>query len=156
MTPTAIRNRRWRGRSKALRDEHHQAAMRLVVASLNTMAGIPRGEPPKVKEIRKLVAISFGLTKEQLMARSKQIEWVVPRQFAMALSYAVCDRSLCFIASFYERDHTTVMCARRKYDDKIKQLLAEVIARQQHGGPVADTLAPSFDSRPSIPLEKAA
>lgn len=57
----------------------------------------------------------FAMTKNEIMAKRRDAEIVYPRQVAMFLAYRLClKRSLPYIGMRFDKDHTTVMSARKK------------------------------------------
>ena len=63
----------------------------------------------------------FNVSKEDIIGKKKNKEIVEPRQIAMFLMYEMLDLPLTSIGQIFGgRDHTTVMHAREKVTDMIK------------------------------------
>ena len=73
----------------------------------------------EVREIKTLIADSFGITVEQMDSRRRKAEFVVPRHLAMFLVRKHLKLSFPVIGEhFGNRDHTTIMHAV-KHAEKI-------------------------------------
>jgi chromosomal replication initiator protein len=69
-----------------------------------------------IQMVQKVVATHFGMTVEELLARTRQQSVARPRQIAMYLALKFARRSLPFTGKkFGGFDHTTVMFARDKF-----------------------------------------
>lgn len=76
---------------------------------------------PKVRDIRDIVAKHFGITVEEIIGSSRRREYAAPRQIAMYLSREMTLMSLPQIGRYFgDRDHTTVLFAYRKLEQKIQ------------------------------------
>jgi chromosomal replication initiator protein len=74
-----------------------------------------RTRAPTIEAIQQAVCAHFGITREELLSRSRAGRIVWPRQAAMYLSKELTERSLPTIGrEFAGRDHTTVMHACRR------------------------------------------
>lgn len=60
------------------------------------------------------VCHSFGVSREELLAKGKKPHALVPRQVAMYLMEKHSGRNTRRVADFFNRDHTCVINARRK------------------------------------------
>ena len=75
---------------------------------------------PSVERIQDATCEHFGLTREQLISRSRAERLAWPRQTAMYLSRELTELSLPQIArEFGGRDHTTVLHACRRVTDAL-------------------------------------
>jgi chromosomal replication initiator protein len=85
-----------------------------VLDRLGVMAA-PGAAPPTITAIQTAACSHFGLTREELLSRSRAERIVWPRQAAMYLAKELTEYSLPAIArEFAGRDHTTVMHACRR------------------------------------------
>ncbi|MFO7768201.1 MAG: helix-turn-helix domain-containing protein [bacterium] len=75
-----------------------------------------------IESIQETVASHFGISSDQLRARTRKKEIVVPRQLAMYLCKHFTDSSLKTIGlHFGGRDHSTVIHAYQTIQEKIQQ-----------------------------------
>lgn len=98
---------------------------------------------PTVEQIQDIVAIKFGMTRKQLLAKRRAREYARPRQIAIYLAMKLATTlSLAEIARRFDMDRKTVWHGRRKieslckYDDKIRATVAEleaVLSRELRG-----------------------
>jgi chromosomal replication initiator protein len=72
-----------------------------------------------VSTIVKRVAAAFGLSEKELLGTSRLRGVLRPRQIAMYLSRELTGLSLPRIGAAFDRDHTTVLHACRKVEEKI-------------------------------------
>lgn len=80
------------------------------------LVGIATGGPPP-EYVRRLAALGFGVTIEDLCSASRVREFVLARHVAMAAVRELTDASFPAIGRLFgDRDHTTVMnaCARAR------------------------------------------
>jgi chromosomal replication initiation ATPase DnaA len=71
-----------------------------------------------VKEVKRAVAKRFGVTVADLEGACRKRRYAVPRQVAMALAYRRLKKhgySTSMIGRCFNRDHTTVLFACRKF-----------------------------------------
>lgn len=77
---------------------------------------IPIADPPaKIHQIQRTTCKKFGVDFIDFMSRRKTKNLTVPRQVSYVLSRALTLKSLPDIGNHHRRDHTTVLCALRKY-----------------------------------------
>lgn len=76
------------------------------------MIVIPR-DPPMAAEIAAAVATEFGLPLREMMSERRALRCARPRMVAMWIACETTGYSLPRIGRFFDRDHTTVMHARR-------------------------------------------
>ena len=80
-----------------------------------------RGEEISVEAIQKMVAKTFNIRYEDMKIKKRNREIVFPRQVAMYLCREITDYSLPEIGKeFGKRDHTTVIHAYNKIQERIK------------------------------------
>ncbi len=98
----------------------------------------PLGEAPEIsiERIQEIVTDRFGITLQELVSERRSQSLVYPRQVAMYLCRQLTDSSLPKIGKkFGGRDHTTVMYATSKIENRIKEdrnvynLVQELTAR---------------------------
>jgi chromosomal replication initiator protein len=98
----------------------------------------PAGEPPEIsiERIQEIVIGRFGITIQELCGERRSQSLVYPRQVAMYLCRQLTDSSLPKIGKkFGGRDHTTVLYATSKIENRIKEdrnvynLVQELTAR---------------------------
>lgn len=73
-----------------------------------------------LREIAALVAERHGVTVADLKSASHARKFAWPRQEAMALTLATGRFSTTRVGQFYNRDHTTVIHARRAYEARVQ------------------------------------
>jgi chromosomal replication initiator protein len=75
----------------------------------------------KVEDILRIISRHYGVSKHDLLSQRRHRSVVWPRQIGMYLAKQLTQRSLPEIGRrFGNRDHTTVLHAIRKIDDKLK------------------------------------
>ena len=105
----------------------------LVERALPSAAQTLAPQPPGVEQIQEQVAGRMGLTRDELLSRSRRAPVARARQLAMHLTRELTDLSLPEIArAFGRRDHTTVIHALRQVrvrldsDIELQTLLGEI------------------------------
>lgn len=101
---------------------------------------------PDVRQIQRLVAEAFDLTCDELLSSSRATRITWPRQLAMFLAREQTGESLPAIGgAFAGRDHTTVLHACRRVDERLAAdpALADLLDRLRrdvggHGGSGSD------------------
>jgi hypothetical protein len=78
---------------------------------------VPPGVMRKIQIVQREVAREFGMTSDQLMARSRRHEVVWPRMIAMTICYEMDLSSARIIGMAFGRDGGTVRHARNKVMD---------------------------------------
>ena len=91
-----------------------------------------RGQTPKitVDKIQRVVAEHYGMSREELLGRSRQQSIVRPRQIAIFMAKRLTQRSLPDLGRrFGNRDHTTIIHAVRRIEtlsEKDEQIRSEI------------------------------
>lgn len=91
---------------------------------------------PAVGQIQQLVAEAFGLTHDELLSASRATRITWPRQLAMFLAREQTGESLPAIGgAFGGRDHTTVLHACRRVDERVAAdpAIADLLDRFRRG-----------------------
>lgn len=70
-------------------------------------------------QIQELVALSYGLHPRHMTATSRDRRHAWPRQVAMYLTREILHRSLPSIGTAFHRDHTTVLHAIRRVEERM-------------------------------------
>jgi chromosomal replication initiator protein len=92
----------------------------LVDEVINTLHPQPPSQPRSLTEIQAEACRHFGLSAEELLSPSRTVRIAWPRQVAMYLARELTDESLPAIGRhFGGRDHTTVMHACRRTEQKV-------------------------------------
>jgi len=86
---------------------------------------------PTIKQIQKLIAIAWKISRHDLLSRQRTLDVVVPRQIGFVLSRALTFHSSPEIGREWgDRDHTTVLHGIKKYYWLLKQLRSELLPQQ--------------------------
>ncbi|KPJ64673.1 hypothetical protein AMK68_00945 [candidate division KD3-62 bacterium DG_56] len=97
-----------------------EISLALAIEHLRDHAVDPGDHPPSIAAVKKAVADHFHLEVEQLTARTRAHNIVLPRQLAMYLARELLSSSYPEIArQFGGKDHTTVMHACTKIKEKL-------------------------------------
>lgn len=117
------------------RKEARKKRMVAVVASARVRAILAGTDLPELRQVLAHVCIRFGVTPEQVLARTRFEEWLWPRQVAMYLAVARLGLTLERVGEFFARDHGSVrnaatqVLARRDTDAKFRATLMELEAQ---------------------------
>jgi len=74
---------------------------------------------PRIEEIQRAVAGSYGITRHDLLAHRRTMDVVRPRQVAMYLAKKLTLHSYPGIGRSFRRNHTTVLHAVRKIESLV-------------------------------------
>ena len=114
-----------------------------------------RPPPPTVEAIQDAVCAVMGLTRTELVSRSRSARVVRARQLAMYLARELTPLSLAEVARAFDRDHTTVLHAARSVASRLEPESDDARAihsvRLRLGAGTADETAPDTDHAPCPP-----
>ena len=113
------------------------------------------GRARSLDEIMAETARAYGVSKDDLRARSRKQSLVRPRQIAMYLARRYTDASLAEIGRSFARDHTSVMYAidvveRRIVEKPQLRYELEALAQRVSGGPPRHSASGSTRGIPPI------
>lgn len=73
----------------------------------------------KIKDVIREVAKYYKIPQREILGKSRRACFAFPRQIAMTLAYELTGESFSAIGHAFNRDHATVMFARRKIEKLI-------------------------------------
>jgi chromosomal replication initiator protein len=105
---------------------------------------VRRKKEISIDVIVQVVCEYFGISKEQILSKSKKQAYAIPRQIAMYLATKYTNKTMAMIGKYFgKRDHTTVVYARKTVQQQIEidkkrigvaKDVEEIERRLQQGG----------------------
>ncbi len=100
---------------------HRPLTRALAEEVLDGLYPSPAISPRTIEEIQQATCDSFALTREELVGRGRSARVIWPRQVAMYLARELTEQSLPTIGRAFGRDHSTVLNACARADQRLSR-----------------------------------